>query len=144
MKGLNLEFYHHKINLAKDAIPVQQRRYRLNSNYATKVKEEIDKLLRVGFIWLVKWATWLSPIVVVLKKNGKLRICINYRKLNAATITDAFPLDWERESRTSVVQPLDWEWEFHVFVDASDIAIGRVLMQRYEKNWFRPVYYASR
>jgi hypothetical protein len=50
MKGLNPEFYHHKINLGKDAIPVQQRRYRLNPNYAAKVKEEIDKLLRVGFI----------------------------------------------------------------------------------------------
>jgi hypothetical protein len=92
MKGLNPEFYHHKINLAKDAIPVQQRRYRLNPNYAAKVKEEIDKLLRVGFIRPVQRATWLSPIVVVPKKNGKLRVCVDYRKLNAATITDAFPL----------------------------------------------------
>jgi hypothetical protein len=49
MKGLNPEFYHHKINLAKDAIPVQQCRYRLNPNYIAKVKEEIDKLLWVGF-----------------------------------------------------------------------------------------------
>jgi hypothetical protein len=47
-------------------------------------------------------------------------------------------------SRAPVVQPPDWEKEFHVFVDASDIAIGSVLMQMYEKNWFRPVYYASR
>jgi hypothetical protein len=78
--------------LAKDAIPVQQRRYRLNPNYAAKVKEEIDKLLRVGFIRSVKRATWLSPIVVVPKKNGKLRVCVDYRKLNAATIIDAFPL----------------------------------------------------
>jgi hypothetical protein len=92
MKGLNLEFYHHKINLAKDAIPVQQWRYCLNPNYAATVKEEIDKLLRVGFIRPVKWATWLSPIVVVLKKNGKLRVCVDYRKENVATITDAFPL----------------------------------------------------
>jgi hypothetical protein len=33
-----------------------------------------------------------------------------------------------------LVQPPDWEREFHVFVDASDIAIGIVLMQLYEKN----------
>jgi hypothetical protein len=38
----------------------------------------------------------------------------------------------------------DWNWEFNVFVDASDIAIGNVLMQKYKKNWFLPVYYASR
>ena len=54
----------------KDAKPVQQREYRLNPNYAIKVKEEIDKLLKVGFIHLVKKAIWLSPIVVLPKKNG--------------------------------------------------------------------------
>jgi hypothetical protein len=43
-----------------------------------------------------------------------------------------------------VVQPPDWNQEFHVFVDESDIAIGSVLMQKYDKNWFRPVYHASR
>jgi hypothetical protein len=47
-------------------------------------------------------------------------------------------------TRAPVVQPPDWNREFHVFVDASDIAIDSVLMQKYEKNWFRPVYYASR
>jgi hypothetical protein len=46
--------------------------------------------------------------------------------------------------RAPVVQPLDWDGEFHVFVDASDIAIGSILMKKYEKNWFRPVYYGSR
>ena len=66
-----------------NAKPVAQRWYRMNPNYAAKVKEEIDKLLRVDFIQQVKQATWLSPIVVVPKKNGKL---------NAAIFTDTFPL----------------------------------------------------
>jgi hypothetical protein len=47
-------------------------------------------------------------------------------------------------TRAPVVQPPDWDRQFHVFVDASDIAIGRILMQKYEKNWFQPVYYVSR
>jgi hypothetical protein len=33
----------------------------------------------------VEEATWLSPIVVVLKKNGKLRVYVDFRKLNKAT-----------------------------------------------------------
>ena len=37
----------------------------MNPNYAARVKEEIDKLLKAGFIRLVKQATWLSPIVVI-------------------------------------------------------------------------------
>ena len=57
-----------------------------------KVKEEINKLLRVGLIRPVKQATWLSPIVAVPKKNGNIWVFVDYRKENAATITDAFPL----------------------------------------------------
>ena len=47
-------------------------------------------------------------------------------------------------SQAPVVQPPDWTKSFHVFVDASDIAIGSVLMQQTEVKWYRPVYYASR
>ena len=65
MKGLDPVFCQHQINLHKDAKLVQQRRYRLNPNYVIKVKEELDKLLKVGFIHLVKKVTWLSQIVVV-------------------------------------------------------------------------------
>ena len=54
MKWLNPKFYQHEINLATDAKPVQQHQYRMNPNYAARVKEEIDKLLKAGFIRLVK------------------------------------------------------------------------------------------
>ena len=72
MKGLDPAFCQHQINLHKDAKPVQ--------------------LIKVGFICPIKKAIWLSPIVVVPKKNGKIRVCVDYRKLNATTIIDAFPL----------------------------------------------------
>ncbi len=42
-------------------------------------------MLVVGFIKHVEEATWLSPIVVVLKKNEKLIICVDFTKLNAST-----------------------------------------------------------
>mgnify|MGYP002775443223 CR=1 FL=1 len=47
-------------------------------------------------------------------------------------------------SQAPVVQPPDWTKSFHVFVDASDIASGSVLMQLTEPKWYRPRYYASR
>ena len=47
-------------------------------------------------------------------------------------------------TQSPVFQPPDWANPFHVFVDASDIAIGSALMQLTEPNWYRPVYYASR
>ena len=47
-------------------------------------------------------------------------------------------------SHAPVVQPLVWSEPFHVFVDASDIAIGSALMQCTPPNWYWTVYYASR
>ena len=90
MRGLDPQLYQHQIHLSKDAKPVAQRRYRINPNYATKVKEEIDNLLRVSSIWPVKQATWLSPIVIVPKKNEKIWAYVDYLKLNVATVTDSF------------------------------------------------------
>lgn len=95
MKGVDPRFCMHRINLKKDAVPVISQRYRMNPNYAKAVKEELDKLMKVGFIYPLEKVTWLLPIVVVPKKNGKLRICVDYRKLNAATITDPFPLPFQ-------------------------------------------------
>ena len=62
----------------------------MNPNYVVRVKEEIEKLLGVGFIQPMKKSIWLSPIVVVPKKNGKIRVSVDYRKLNVATVMDAF------------------------------------------------------
>jgi hypothetical protein len=48
-------------------------------------------------------ATKLSPIVVVLKKNGKLKICVDFRKLNATTKKDPFPLPFTYEVLNTMV-----------------------------------------
>jgi hypothetical protein len=45
----------------------------------------------------VEEATWLSPIVIVPKKNGKLRIYIDFKKLNIATKKDSYPLFFTNE-----------------------------------------------
>ena len=92
MKGVDPRFYMHRINLKKDALLIVSQRYRMNPNYAKPVKEELDKLLKVEFIYPLEKVTWLPPIVVIPEKNGKLRICVDYRKLDVATETDPFPL----------------------------------------------------
>ncbi|MCO5601430.1 hypothetical protein L7F22_055551 [Adiantum nelumboides] len=92
LKGVDTNVCQHTIPLNPDARPVCLQRYRVNPNYAKKVKEEIDNLLKARFIIEVANNDWLFPIVVVPKKNGKLRVCVDYRKLNTQTINDPFPL----------------------------------------------------
>ena len=75
----------------------------MNPNYAKAVKEDLEKLLKAGFIEPVDQATWLSPIVVVPKKNGKLRICVDFRRLNAATKKDSYPLPFTDEVLDTVI-----------------------------------------
>lgn len=92
MRGVPPEICEHKIILEEIATPVRQRQYIMNPKYPLLVKEEIDKLLEADIIYPVPYSDWVSPIVVVLKKNDKLRICVDYRKLNSVTKKDYFPL----------------------------------------------------
>ena len=92
LRGIPTKIAEHRIELEEDAQPIRQRQHRLNPKYSLMVKEELDKLLRVGFIYVVLYNEWVSPIVMVPEKNGKIRICQDYRKLNAVTKKDYFPL----------------------------------------------------
>ena len=88
LKGIPASIGEHHIVLEATASPVRQRQHRLNPKYSLLVKEEIDKLLKAGFIYPVPYSEWVSPIVMVPKKNGKVRICQDFRKLNSATKKD--------------------------------------------------------
>ncbi len=78
----------HKIELLPNAKPIRAKQGRWNPRYTAMVKEELDKLLEAGFIRAVKTTEWVSPVVLTLKKNGKLRVCVNYK----ATKKDRYPL----------------------------------------------------
>jgi hypothetical protein len=81
-----------------------QARYRLHPKYATTIKQDINKLLITKFIQYVEDATWLSPIIIVPKKNGKLKICIDFKKLNAATKKDPYPLLFTNEMLNTIAR----------------------------------------
>ncbi len=60
-------------------------------------------MLATRFIEFIKEATWLSPIVILPKKNGKLKICIDFKKLNVATKKDPYPLPFTDEVLNTIV-----------------------------------------
>jgi hypothetical protein len=72
LKGILREICEHKIQLMVDAQLIKQKQYRMNPNYSLKVKEDLDKLLDAGFIYLIQTTQWQSPLVILHKKNGNL------------------------------------------------------------------------
>jgi hypothetical protein len=75
----------------------------LNPNYVVIIKQDINKLLVASFIKSVEEATWLSLIMVIPKKNEKLRICVDFIKLNVTTKKDPYPLPFTDEVINTVV-----------------------------------------
>ncbi len=60
-------------------------------------------MLVVGFNQLIEKVIWLSPIVVVPKKSGKLKICVDFKKFNKATKKNPYPLPFFNEVLNIVV-----------------------------------------
>jgi hypothetical protein len=87
----------HKIEMLSNAKPIMTKQGRWNPKYTTMVKKELDKLLEAGFIRLVDTTEWVFPMVLALKKNGKLRVCVNYKALNKVTKKDRYPLPFCEE-----------------------------------------------
>lgn len=71
--------------------PVKVRPYRIPHHLREQVRDELRIMEKNGIIEQCQ-SEWCAPIVVVMKKNGKLRICSDYRKLNLITRKDAYPL----------------------------------------------------
>ena len=110
IKGISPTTCMHLILLENDAKPVRQPQRRLNPPMMEVVKAEILKLLQASIIYPISDSEWVSPTQVVPKKtgvtvvkiqNGELvptriqngwRVCIDYRRLNAVTRKDHFPL----------------------------------------------------
>ena len=74
-----------------DAPPIKQPSRRLPLHYQQEVRHLLDEMQQQGVIESSS-SPWSSPIVLVRKRDGTLRFCVDYRKLNSVTRRDCFPL----------------------------------------------------
>ena len=82
----------HKLNVASSARPVSQRVRCSHPDRHQIIQAEVNNLLKVGLIREVKFSEWLANVVVVLKKGGKWRVCVDYTDLNDACPKNNFHL----------------------------------------------------
>jgi hypothetical protein len=80
----------HHIRL-KDATPFQSRPYRYSDVKKKIIQEQVEKMLVSGVIE-PSTSEYASPVVIVKKKDGQPRFCVDYHRLNAATRDEAAPL----------------------------------------------------
>ncbi len=75
----------------KDEIPVRQAYQRIPPHLYDEFREHLNDLVRRGII-VKSISEYASPIVVARKKNGMMRLCVDYRRINQKMVGDSFPL----------------------------------------------------
>jgi hypothetical protein len=92
MPGILREVAEHALDIWAGSRPVKQRLRGFNEEKHRAIGEEVQKLLVAGFIKEVSHLEWLANPVLVKKKNGKWRMCVDYTGLNKACPKVLFPL----------------------------------------------------
>jgi hypothetical protein len=92
MLGVPRELAEHSLDVSKTAKPVMQKLCRFAKDRKEVIRVEILKLLAARFIRECKTSVWLANPVLVPKKTGQWRMCIEYTNLNRHCLKDPFPL----------------------------------------------------
>src|ERR1043165_2230129 len=92
MSGVDRTIAEHKILTDPKMRPVKQNLRLMRPEWAEKVKEDLAKQIKAKFLEVVEYPEWLSNVVLVAKKDGRVRTCVDFRDLNKATPKDDFPL----------------------------------------------------
>ena len=81
----------HEIPMYPHVKPIRQWLQMMHPRKATAIMGEVEKLLKDGFIYPIPLINWVSNIVSVTKKQGTIRVCVDYRDLNRACPKDNYP-----------------------------------------------------
>jgi len=87
---VNPKFIVHRLNVNPLFPPKKQKLKRSAKEHVEAVKLEIKRLMEVGAIRKIFFPEWLANTVVVRKKNGKWRVCVDFTDLNRACPKDSF------------------------------------------------------
>ena len=101
----------HAVDILPDSKPPAQRTYRMSPAELAEVRRQLDKYLEKGWV-RPSTSPYGAPILFVRKKDGTLRMCVDYRALNKQTRLDKYPLPriddlLDRLSSARVISSID-------------------------------------
>ena len=79
------------IDLVPGTAPIAKRPYRMAASELAELKKQLEELQQIGFI-RPSSSPWGAPVLFVKKKDGSMRLCVDYRALNEVTIKNKYPL----------------------------------------------------
>ena len=92
LKNFDISIMQHKIPLKGDAKPHKQKLRQINILLLPSIEKEIKKLLKAKIIVPLRYSEWVANLVPVQNKNGEIRLCVDFRNLNRASLKDNYPL----------------------------------------------------
>lgn len=114
-----LDGFQAKLHIDPDVKPVAQHQRRLPFSMREKVESKLKELIELDIIEEVQGPTpWVSPVVVVPKDNGEVRLCVDMRQANKAIVRERHPIPTIEEvlqdfNQSTVFSKLDLKWGFH-------------------------------
>jgi hypothetical protein len=88
----DLALIQHVIPIKEGIKPVRKKQRPINPALETIIRKELEKFLKAGIIFPVKYLEWVSNLVPVRKTTGQIRLCVDFHALNRASIKYHFPL----------------------------------------------------
>lgn len=91
LQGISRDLAQHSLNVAKGSKPRKQKLRKISAEHAEATNAEVQPLLDAGVIRSVQYPEWLANVVMVMKKNGKWRMCVDFTDLNKCCLKDPYP-----------------------------------------------------
>ena len=92
LQGVSRDIIQHELDINEHMKLRKQKQRKMSEDRILAAKVEVQRLLDAKVIREVKYSEWLANVVLVPKKNGKMRMCIDFTDLNKACKKDPFPL----------------------------------------------------
>jgi hypothetical protein len=92
LKVYDTNIIQHTIPIKEDQKPFKQKLRRINPLLLPLIEKEVKKLFDANIIVSLRFSKWLENLVPVRKKNGEIRLCVDFRNLNRVSLKDNYPL----------------------------------------------------